>query len=256
VRINQNISAFNAYRNLSQTNTVMGKSLEKLSSGFRINRAADDASGLVRSEGLRAEIGGTKVAIRNAQDGISFVQTAEGALEEVHAILQRMRDLAVSASNATSDGVAENAEFQQLVEELGAIGARTTFAGVQVFDGEDRVFQVGAYDEQTIEVSFDEIDVELVSGYPRGLYDLMIELYDSDTGLLLDEFGPAHSSAFSLLPLEDIHSDSVPRVTHSRGRGGAGTTSWILLIVMGALALARSRLRRIAPQPRRRAKAG
>ena len=143
MRINQNIGAFNAYRNLSVTNTVMGKSLEKLSSGFRINRAADDASGLVRSEGLRAEIGGTKVAIRNAQDGISFVQTAEGALEEVHTILQRMRDLAVGAANSTSDGAAEQAEIAQLRQELDAIGQRTTFNGTAVF-GETANFHIGA----------------------------------------------------------------------------------------------------------------
>jgi flagellin len=143
MRINQNIGAFNAYRNLSVTNTQMGKSLEKLSSGFRINRAADDAAGLVRSEGLRAEIGGTKVAIRNAQDGVSFVQTAEGALEEVHSILQRMRDLAVSAANSTSDGVAEEAEVDQLRSELTAIGQRTTFNGDAVFGASAR-FQVGA----------------------------------------------------------------------------------------------------------------
>jgi flagellin len=149
MRINQNIAAFNAYRNLNVTNDQMNKSLEKLSSGFRINRAADDASGLVRSEGLRAEIGGTKQAIRNAQDGISFVQTAEGALNEVHAILQRVRDLAVSAANSTSDGVAEQAEVDELLAELGAIGGRTTFAGGAVFgnysgSGGAKVFHVGA----------------------------------------------------------------------------------------------------------------
>ena len=144
MRINQNIGAFNAYRNLSVTNTVMGKSLEKLSSGFRINRAADDASGLVRSEGLRAEIGGTKVAIRNAQDGISFVQTAEGALEEVHTILQRMRDLAVGAANSTSDGAAEQAEIDELVAELDAIGSRTTFNGAAVFSATAQNFHIGA----------------------------------------------------------------------------------------------------------------
>ena len=99
LRINQNIAAQNAYRNLSVTDGQMSKSLEKLSSGFRINRAADDAAGLAISEGLRSQIGGLKVAVRNAQDGVSVVQTAEGALTEVHAILQRMRDLAVQAAN-------------------------------------------------------------------------------------------------------------------------------------------------------------
>jgi flagellin len=134
VRINNNISAFNAYRNLSGTNSMMGKSLEKLSSGFRINRAADDASGLTKSESLRAEINGSAQATRNAQDGISFVQTTEGALNEVHAILQRMRTLAVDAANtATTDGTAQQAEVDELLAELDAIGSRTTFAGNSVF---------------------------------------------------------------------------------------------------------------------------
>ena len=97
LRINQNIAAMNAYRNLSVTDGQMAKSLEKLSSGFRINRAADDAAGLAISEGLRSQVGGLKVAVRNAQDGISVVQTAEGALTETHSILQRMRDLSVQA---------------------------------------------------------------------------------------------------------------------------------------------------------------
>lgn len=147
MRINQNVAAFNAYRNLAVTTTQLSKSLEKLSSGFRINRAADDAAGLVKSESLRAEIGGTRQAVQNAQDGISFVQTAEGALNEVHAILQRMRDLAVSAANtATTDGSAQQAEIDQLVAELDAIGQRTTFAGSQVFQdysSTNLVFHVG-----------------------------------------------------------------------------------------------------------------
>src|ERR671929_528301 len=102
--VNNNIAAMNSYRNLSVTDSQMGKSLEKLSSGFRINRAADDAAGLAISEGLRSQVGGLKVAVRNAQDGISVVQTAEGALTESSAILQRMRDLAVQSANEGSQG--------------------------------------------------------------------------------------------------------------------------------------------------------
>src|SRR5918996_3171374 len=118
LRINQNIAAMNSYRNLSVTDGQMAKSLEKLSSGFRINRAADDAAGLAISEGLRSQVGGLKVAVRNAQDGISVAQTAEGALNEVHSILQRMRDLSVQASNGgANDDDAKGAaqkEFAQL----------------------------------------------------------------------------------------------------------------------------------------------
>ena len=148
MRINQNIAAFNSYRNLSRTNGQLGKSLEKLSSGFRINRAADDAAGLVKSERLRSEINGSRQAISNAQDGISFVQTAEGALNEVHSILQRMRTLAIDASNtATTDGVPQQAEATELLSELTAIGSRTTFAGAAVFQDystSSLTFHVGA----------------------------------------------------------------------------------------------------------------
>ncbi len=114
MRINQNIAAFNAYRNLSATNTAMGKSLEKLSSGFRINRAADDAAGLASARVCASQVGGLKVATRNAQDGISVVQTAEGALSEVHCILQRMRDLAVQASTGRNEDDAGAASRRRL----------------------------------------------------------------------------------------------------------------------------------------------
>ncbi len=146
-RINQNIAAFNAYRNLSKTNNMMGKSLERLSSGFRINRAADDAAGLVKSERLRSEINGTRQAIQNAQDGISFVQTAEGALGSVHAILQRIRTLSIDAANtATSDGVPQKLEIDELLAEIDSIGSRSTFAGNTVFQDYSTTsltFQVG-----------------------------------------------------------------------------------------------------------------
>jgi flagellin len=127
---------------------MMGKSLEKLSSGFRINRAADDAAGLVQSESLRAEINGTRQAVQNSQDGISYEQTTEGALNEVHSILQRMRTLAVdSANSATTDGVPQQAEVDELLAELDAIGSRTSFAGNTVFQdysSNGLTFQVGA----------------------------------------------------------------------------------------------------------------
>jgi flagellin len=139
LRINQNIAAMNAYRNLSVTDGQMAKSLEKLSSGYRINRAADDAAGLSVSEGLRAQIGGLKTAVRNAQDGISVVQTAEGALTESHAILQRMRDLSVQAANGGSQDAeaqtAANTEFTQLKTELDRIANTTSFGTQKLLDG-------------------------------------------------------------------------------------------------------------------------
>jgi flagellin len=139
LRINQNIAAMNSYRNLSVTDGQMAKSLEKLSSGFRINRAADDAAGLSISEGLRAQVGGLKVAVRNAQDGVSVVQTAEGALTEVHSILQRMRDLAVQASNSGSQDLdartAAQTELTNLNAELDRIGSTTKFGAQKLLDG-------------------------------------------------------------------------------------------------------------------------
>jgi len=138
MRINQNIQAFNAYRNLSTTNTQMGKSLEKLSSGFRINRAADDAAGLVISQGLRAQVSGLRQATRNAQDGISVVQTAEGALNEVHSMLNRMRDLAVQSVNASNDSEARGAannEITELKGEISRIAQQTKFGSQALLDG-------------------------------------------------------------------------------------------------------------------------
>ncbi len=158
LRINNNIAAFNAYRNLSVTDGQMSKSLEKLSSGYRINRAADDAAGLAISEGLRSQIGGLKVAVRNAQDGISVVQTAEGALTETHSILQRMRDLAVQASNdgaqSSASKSAADAEFAELIKELDDIAGKTTFNGTKLLDGSfSGTFQVGAMAGETLSVA-------------------------------------------------------------------------------------------------------
>ena len=161
LRINSNPAAVNAYRNLTSTNVGLGKSLEKLSSGFRINRAGDDAAGLVKSESLRSEIRGNQGAIRNAQDGISFVQTAEGALNEVHSILQRVRELAVDAANtATTDGSAQQAEIDELAAEISAIGSRTKFAGQTVFSdysgtGNALTFQIGANAGDTLDITSD-----------------------------------------------------------------------------------------------------
>jgi flagellin len=149
LRINQNIAAMNAYRNLSVTDNQMSKSLEKLSSGFRINRAADDAAGLSISEGLRSQIGGLKVAVRNAQDGVNVAQTADGALNETTSILQRMRDLAVQASNDGSQDAdakaASQQEFSQLNDELDRIAGATKFGQQSLLDGTYAGnFQVGS----------------------------------------------------------------------------------------------------------------
>ena len=155
LRVNTNIAAMNAYRNLTVTEGNLGKSLEKLSSGFRINRAADDAAGLVNSESLRSQVGGLKVASRNAQDGVSVAQTAEGALNETTSILQRMRDLSVqranAGSNSTTAASAIDQEYVALTAEITRIGTSTTFNGNKLLDGAyNGTFQVGANSGETV----------------------------------------------------------------------------------------------------------
>jgi flagellin len=153
LRINNNVEAFNAHRNLSATSMKAAKAMEKLSSGYRINRAADDAAGLAISEKMRGQIGGLAQANRNAQDGISLVQTAEGALSEVHSMLQRVRELKVQYDGGTlntSDQTAITNEIGSLTTEIGKIGTETKFNGTALLDGTVKTFQVGANDTETI----------------------------------------------------------------------------------------------------------
>jgi flagellin len=146
--INTNLSALDAYRNLSKTSSSLNDSIQKLSSGLRINKAADDAAGLAISESLKSQTGGLQVAARNAQDGINVVQTAEGALGESQSILQRLRDLAVQAGNDSNNASARaniKTESDQLVSELGRIANTTNFNGTKLLDGSANLtFQVGA----------------------------------------------------------------------------------------------------------------
>ncbi|GAA1498233.1 flagellin Hag [Paeniglutamicibacter kerguelensis] len=164
MQINTNISALNSHRNLSNTQNDLSKSLEKLSSGLRINRAADDAAGLSISEGLRSQVNGSAVAARNAQDGISVIQTAEGALTEVHSILQRVRDLAVQSGNDSNNADSRGAiktEVEALGKELTRISESTNFNGIKLLDtaaaATDMTFQVGAGGSATA----DQIDVKM-----------------------------------------------------------------------------------------------
>jgi flagellin len=178
--VNTNIAALNAYRNLSSTQNDLSKSLEKLSSGLRINRAADDAAGLAISEGLRAQIGGTTQAVRNAQDGISVVQTAEGALTETHSILQRMRTLSVQASNdgGLSDTAKSNVqdEMDQLKTELTRISDTTSFNGKKLLDGNySGVFQVGANTSAQDKIT---VDIRTAGGKGLGAVGLGVNNVD------------------------------------------------------------------------------
>src|SRR5690554_3863588 len=165
MRINNNIMAMNAHRQLGINQTGASKSMEKLSSGFRINRAGDDAAGLAISEKMRGQIRGLKQASRNAQDGISLIQTAEGALNETHAILQRMRELAVQAStdtNTETDRAEIQKEIDQLIEELDRIAENTEFNTQTLLDGEftDKVIHIGANSEQSLEISIESMKAE------------------------------------------------------------------------------------------------
>lgn len=164
MRINTNVGALNSWRQLGMTDKSMGSSLEKLSSGFRINRAADDAAGLAISEKMKAQINGLNQAIRNAQDGISLIQTAEGGLIEVHDMLQRMRTLATQAANGTyekNDTDKINDEFQELITEIQEISSRTKFNGKSLIDGTNAdtaiVLQVGAGSVDKMEIKIKDM---------------------------------------------------------------------------------------------------
>ncbi len=220
LRINQNIAAMNAYRNLSVTDGQMAKSLEKLSSGFRINRAADDAAGLAISEGLRSQVGGLKVAVRNAQDGISVVQTAEGALTETHSILQRMRDLAVQAANAGSNDTNSTGDMQKeadaLASELDRIASKTTFNNVNLLDGSygdvsgnSGVFQVGYASGDTITVAINNGTAGAGGGFSSA--DLAVQ-------------GAAAGQAIDLTSATAITSIDTAIQTVSTARAGLGAT--------------------------------
>ncbi|MBE2316903.1 flagellin FliC [Solirubrobacter sp. CPCC 204708] len=159
LRIQNNVEAFNAHRTLTATGAQASKAMEKLSSGYRINRAADDAAGLGISEKMRSQISGLGQAQRNAQDAISLVQTAEGALGEVHSMLERVRDLRVQIGGGTLDTTdkdAIGAEVKQISEEISNILSNTSFNGKKLLDGSAGsafTFQVGANASETISLA-------------------------------------------------------------------------------------------------------
>ena len=158
LRINSNVDAIAAHRHLSATSDAISQSMERLSSGLRINKAADDAAGLGISEKMRSQIRGLAQAQRNIQDGVSMVQTAEGNLDEVHSILQRVRELAVQYRNGSLSAAGKGAiqsEVDQLSQEITRIGNAAVFNGVSLLSGTSSVtFQVGANDNETIAISF------------------------------------------------------------------------------------------------------
>jgi flagellin len=156
LRIQNNVEAFNAHRQLTGTAAKAAKAMEKLSSGYRVNRAADDAAGLAISEKMRAQIGGLAQAQRNAQDAVSLVQTGEGALNEVHSMLQRVRDLKVQYSSGVlsdEDKKAIAAEVQQLGKEVSDIAGKTEFNGLKLLEGQSFTFTVGANSADTVAIA-------------------------------------------------------------------------------------------------------
>jgi flagellin len=163
MRINTNIAAMNTYSRLTAANTAKTNSLAKLSSGSRINKAGDDAAGLAISEKMKSQIGGLTQAKRNAQDGISLVQTAEGALNESHSILERMRDLAVQGANDTltsDDRGSINKELTALHEELTRIASTTEYNTKNLLNNANNAFtfQIGANENQTLTVTIGAMD--------------------------------------------------------------------------------------------------
>ena len=217
LRIQNNVEAFNAHRQLTGTAAKAAKSMEKLSSGYRINRAADDAAGLAISEKMRGQIGGLAQAQRNAQDGVSLVQTAEGALTEVHSMLQRVRDLKVQYSNGTldtSDKEAISAEVKQLATEIGKIRSDTEFNGIKLLDGTGGTsgsisFQVGANAGESISVTTKDITASATSAGMAALQTVGSAATDA-----------AASTAFAGVTLDNI-DDAIEKVSTLRAGFGA-----------------------------------
>src|SRR3954452_22781462 len=212
LRIQNNIEAFNTHRQLTATASEASKSMEKLSSGYRINRAADDAAGLGISEKMRGQIGGLAQAQRNAQDGISLVQTAEGALSEVHSMLERVRDLKVQINNGTLEDAAKQsigAEVLEISKEINDIVNQTKFNNktTSVF-ASDVTFQVGANDNETISMAAASFGAAAASGG-------MSELTSLSASAASDV-----ASAVSGMTLSDLDT-MIENVSKIRGQYGA-----------------------------------
>jgi flagellin len=209
LRIQNNVEAFNAHRQLTGTAAKAAKAMEKLSSGYRVNRAADDAAGLAISEKMRAQIGGLAQAQRNAQDAVSLVQTGEGALNEVHSMLQRVRDLKVQYDGGVlsdDDKKAIAAEVQQLGKEVSDIAGKTEFNGLKLLDGQSFTFTVGANSADTVGIS--TVALSGTSGADK--------LIGVGSAASLD----AASAAFSALTVDNIDT-MIKNVSTARSTFGA-----------------------------------
>jgi flagellin len=218
LRIQNNVEAFNAHRQLTGTASKAAKAMEKLASGYRVNRAADDAAGLAISEKMRGQIGGLAQAQRNAQDAVSLVQTGEGALNEVHSMLQRIRDLKVQYSNGTletGDKQAISAEVQQLGKEISDITTKTEFNGIKLLSnsgGATVTFQVGAESGDTITLTKTEMSAAIGTAGTGGLDEIM------DVGSATT-IGSA-DTAFAALTLDNV-DEAIKNVSNARAAFGA-----------------------------------
>jgi flagellin len=215
LRIQNNLDAFNTHRQLQISSNAASASMEKLSSGYRINRAADDAAGLAISEQMRGQIGGLDQAQRNAQDGVSLVQTAEGSLDEVHSMLQRVRDLKVQFNNGTldsSDQDAIAAEVSQIGQELGNIASQTSFNGNKLLNGATFSFQVGANDGETISTSAVTLSANIGTAGTGGLAEL--------TALSSTALAKTALSTGSLSSIDTI-DDAITNISTARASYGA-----------------------------------
>jgi flagellin len=215
LRIQNNVEAFNAHRQLTGTAAKAAKAMEKLSSGYRVNRAADDAAGLAISEKMRGQIGGLAQAQRNAQDAVSLVQTGEGALNEVHSMLQRIRDLKVQYSNGTletGDKQAISAEVQQLGKEISDITTKTEFNGIKLLNTGTVTFQVGAESADTITLTKTEMSAAVGTAGTGGLKELI------DIGSAASV--SAADTAFAAITLDNV-DEAIKNVSNARSTFGA-----------------------------------
>ena len=215
LRIQNNIEAFNTHRQLQISSDAASSSMEKLSSGYRINRAADDAAGLAISEKMRGQIGGLDQAQRNAQDGVSLVQTAEGSLDEVHSMLQRLRDLKVQFNNGTLDSDDQDAiaaEVSQIGQELGNIAANTEFNGNKLLQGATFSFQVGANDNETISTQAVTLSGAIGSSGNGGLSEI--------TALSTTALAKTALSSGSLSTI-DVIDNAIKNISSARANYGA-----------------------------------
>lgn len=209
MRIQHNITALNSYKNLTNNNNTVGKNLEKLSSGYRINRAGDDAAGLAISEKMRAQITGLETASKNASDGISLIQTAEGALTEVHSMLNRMVELAQQSANGTYDNSVDRknlqAELDSLTSEIDRISEGTNFNGTTLLKGGDMAtkgltLQIGDTSD-----SFNQLNVKIADMSSNGL---------GIDGLKIDTQTDAQAAVKKI-------KDAINTVSDTRGKLGA-----------------------------------